>query len=81
VEILWLARKLGYRIAEVPVTWINDPFSQVRPIRDSFRMLVDIFRIWLRTRRGSDQVRSILNIDAKSGSSESASLLPVDDRQ
>ena len=81
VEILWLARKLGYRIAEVPVTWINDPFSQVRPIRDSFRMLVDIFRIWLRTRRGSDQVRPILNIDAKRGSSESASLLPVDDRQ
>jgi dolichyl-phosphate beta-glucosyltransferase len=29
VEALYLARKRGYRIAEIPVTWRNDPASRV----------------------------------------------------
>ena len=45
VEILWNARKLDYRIAELPVVWINDPQSKVNPITDSTRMLVDLLRI------------------------------------
>lgn len=45
VEALYLARKLGYRIAEVPVTWRNDPLSKVHPLRDGFAMLVDMWRI------------------------------------
>lgn len=48
VEVLFLARRLGYRIAEVPVTWIDDPRSSVHPIRDSAHMLLDLARIrWL----------------------------------
>ncbi|MBI2453017.1 MAG: glycosyltransferase family 2 protein, partial [Parcubacteria group bacterium] len=30
VEILALARKLGFRIREIPVRWVNDPNSKVR---------------------------------------------------
>jgi len=29
VEALALARKFGFRIKEVPITWVNDPFSHV----------------------------------------------------
>lgn len=45
VEILWIARRLGYRIAEVPVTWIDDRDTKIRPLRDPFWMLVDLARI------------------------------------
>lgn len=44
-EVLWLARHLGYRVAEVPIVWRNDPRSQVRLVRDSFGMLLDLGRI------------------------------------
>ncbi len=47
-EILFLAQQKGFRIAEVPVTWVNSKESRVRVLRDSFRMFVDLFRIrWL----------------------------------
>lgn len=45
VEILWLARKLGFKIEEIPVEWYNDSRSRVNPIKDSYRMLVDIVKI------------------------------------
>lgn len=45
VEILTIAKKRGYRIAEVPVRWINSPESKVNPIRDSLQMLGDLLRI------------------------------------
>ena len=53
VEILYLARKRGYRIAEIPVTWINSPKSRVSPIRDSLRMMRDLLRIRWRSLRGA----------------------------
>ncbi|MDD2580830.1 MAG: hypothetical protein PHR66_02435 [Desulfuromonadaceae bacterium] len=45
VEILALAKKSGYRIAEVPIKWINSPGSKVDPVKDSLQMLKDLFRI------------------------------------
>ncbi len=47
VEILALARKKGYRIAEVPIRWLNDTESKVNPLRDSLKMLIDLVRIRL----------------------------------
>lgn len=44
-ELLYLARCLDYRIAQVPVTWVNDPASKVKMLRDGFRMAADLFRI------------------------------------
>ncbi|MDX2177751.1 MAG: glycosyltransferase family 2 protein [Candidatus Sumerlaeia bacterium] len=52
VETLVLARKLGFRIAEVPVRWIDSPNSRVSPVRDSLRMFADVVRI--RFRREDD---------------------------
>jgi dolichyl-phosphate beta-glucosyltransferase len=45
VEVIYLARKLGYRIEEVPVVWRNSPASTVDPVRDAARMFVDLLRI------------------------------------
>jgi len=55
VEILILARQSGIAIAEVPVVWNNVEASRVRVVRDSFRMLVDLFRIrWMHRSRRSE---------------------------
>ena len=47
VEILFLAKKSGNRISEVPVRWINSPTSRVQAIRHSREMLSDLLRIRL----------------------------------
>jgi dolichyl-phosphate beta-glucosyltransferase len=52
VEVLWIACKLGYLIAEVPVVWIDSPSSRVHPVRDSVSMLLDLLRVRLNDRRG-----------------------------
>lgn len=48
VEIVWLARRLGYRVVEVGVTWENSPASRVRVLADPPRMLFDILLFRLR---------------------------------
>ena len=48
VEILTLAKRIGYRIIEVPVKWLNSPKSKVHPIFDSLQMLFDLVRIRLK---------------------------------
>ena len=53
VELLWIARRLGYRVVEVPVIWVNDPSSRVNPVTDSFRMLVDLARLRYHDLRGA----------------------------
>ena len=45
VEILFLARKRGLRMKEVPIDWYYRPQSKVRPIKDSMAMGRDILRI------------------------------------
>jgi dolichyl-phosphate beta-glucosyltransferase len=48
VEILYLARRRGMAIAEVPVIWVNSPESKVRFVRDAVQTLWDVLRIrWL----------------------------------
>lgn len=45
VELLFLAHKIGMKVAEVPVHWKYVKTERVDPIRDSVRMLIDLFRI------------------------------------
>ncbi len=45
VEVLFIARKLGYRIVEVPVVWRYDRRSKVQPLADSYRMFMDVLRV------------------------------------
>jgi len=48
VEILALAKLLGFRIKEIPITWVNDPHSKVNAMA-YFQVLFDTMRIryWL----------------------------------
>ena len=45
VEALYLARRYGYRIAEVPVTWYDSPRSRVSIASDPMRMFLDVLKI------------------------------------
>jgi hypothetical protein len=47
VEVLFLARKKNFDIAEIPVLWKHRHSDRVAPIKDSFRMLRDIIKIRL----------------------------------
>ena len=47
VELLYIAQKRGYRIAEVPVSWRHIETNRVNPIRDSVRMFLDLVKIRL----------------------------------
>lgn len=47
VEILYLARKLDYKILEVPITWQNSKPSKVSFFRDFFNIIFDLIKIKL----------------------------------
>lgn len=52
LEILYLAAKLGYRVAEVPVSWVDAPGSKVDMRKEVKRFLRDLFRIKWNDLRG-----------------------------
>ena len=45
VEVLLLAKRLGYVVEDLPVEWINSAESKVRIVGDSLRMLSDTWRV------------------------------------
>ena len=51
VEALYIARQLGYRIAEVPVSWRNDAATRVG-LRGGFQAFPDLLRIRFNHWRG-----------------------------
>ena len=50
VELLYIAKKAGLCIKEVPVNWVNVPDSKVNLLFDSAKMFRDLFRfiVWHR---------------------------------
>lgn len=47
VEALYLARRLGYRVVEVPVRWSHDADTRIKPLRAGLQVLRDTVRIRL----------------------------------
>lgn len=47
MEALALAELLGYSVRELPVDWYNSSDSRVRPLKDTWRTLVDLIYIKL----------------------------------
>jgi len=45
VEVVFLAGKFNFKIAEIPVEWYNDERSKVNPITDSTKMFYEILKI------------------------------------
>lgn len=61
VEILFLASRMKYKIADVPVTWKNNPESKVNPLFDSCRMIMDVVKLkWRFYRNKPDFVKERL---------------------
>lgn len=50
VEILALARKMGYKIKEIPVHWVNSSFSHVKPSA-YLNVLLEVVKIKIRLMR------------------------------
>jgi glycosyltransferase involved in cell wall biosynthesis len=44
-EILFLARKFGFKVQEVPVVWAHDGGTRINPIADGARMFVEMLKI------------------------------------
>ena len=44
-EILFLAEKFGYKVAEVPVEWAHDNRSKINPVTDGAKMFVEMLRV------------------------------------
>jgi len=53
VELLFIAKKRGYKIKEVPIIWHHVATSRVSPIKDSLRMLRDVIKVRLNDLRGA----------------------------
>ena len=51
-EILFIARKLGYKIVEVPVTWGHDERSRISYLKDGMKMLEEMAQIRKNSLRG-----------------------------
>ena len=53
VELLLLARRLGLRIAEVPIDWDNPESTTIRASIESLRMLRDVMKAAMRVQSGA----------------------------
>jgi dolichyl-phosphate beta-glucosyltransferase len=51
-EVLFIARKQGYTIREIPIDWVFNPDSRVRLVGDSLRMGFDLLTIRWNSLRG-----------------------------
>jgi len=52
VEVLYLARRLGYAVRVVPLRWEHKENSRVAPIADTLGMLSDVLRVRVNDWRG-----------------------------
>jgi len=52
VELLLIAEKMGYKIKEVPVTWLYVETRRVNPVKDSFEGVKELLLIKLHDMKG-----------------------------
>ena len=45
LELLYIARRRDYRIAEIPINWTDQPGSKVRVVRDGLRMFRELLAV------------------------------------
>lgn len=60
VELLYLARKFGYRVVELGIEWYFDSDTRVRPGIDTISMLQELLLIRLRDFRGAYGRRTVV---------------------
>ena len=52
VEFIYVAKKMGYKIKEVPVTWVYGEESKAHKLRDSYYNTVDVLRVRINSWKG-----------------------------
>lgn len=52
VELLYIARRRGYQLVEVPIDWYFNADSKISIVRDSLRMFLDLLKIRRNARCG-----------------------------
>ena len=45
IEVLFVGRRLGYDLVEVPINWYYKDNSRISPIRDSINMVLEVLKI------------------------------------
>ncbi len=45
IELLYIAKKHGYKIKEVPIEWLHVETRRVNPVKDSIQGVLDLIRI------------------------------------
>ncbi|MEK7061155.1 MAG: dolichyl-phosphate beta-glucosyltransferase [Patescibacteria group bacterium] len=56
LEVLYIARKLGYKVAEVPVEWHHKETERINPIKDSYEGLRDLLKVRINALQGKYKV-------------------------
>jgi hypothetical protein len=59
IELLYIARRRGYRIIEIPINWYFNPESKLNVITDAVKMGMDIITIRLNALRGVYEDRAV----------------------
>jgi len=44
-ELLFLAHRLGFKVAEVPVEWAHDDRSKIHPLKDGIKMFFEMLKV------------------------------------
>lgn len=64
-ELLTLSEKQGYRLFEIPVTWVEDPDSRVRIVKTVAQYLRDLIRLRLDLLRGASQRKKPVQVEVQ----------------
>lgn len=48
VEVLYIAKRLGYRVKEVPIRWLDSKNSKVGLVKNPLKMIIELYKIrWI----------------------------------
>lgn len=56
LELLYIARKLGYKVSEVKVEWRHKKTERINPIKDSLEGLKDLLTVRINSLRGKYKI-------------------------
>ena len=45
IELLYIAKNMGFKIKEVPVDWLYVETRRVSPVKDSYQGFMELFKI------------------------------------
>lgn len=58
IELLFIARKRGYRIIELPIPWYFNSETKLNPFKDAYQMALDILRIHRNVSQGVYDIKN-----------------------